>query len=1035
MYRIHLHQIHYLPAFYSADTDYLDEPCCDLDPSLGSLASRSPSIQTCLRAFRDRYLEHITKKLISLIQWSGEREADLVVFPEYSIPAESLGDIQRTAAHYSMAVVAGSHRVRCESDAEALYDNLGGRTLFPSGHACSPIFLPDSSVVSAIKQRRSQWEPDLATEQGSEGRFEIESSAGLLRMAVLLCVDTLQPATLGELWDDSSQQPHVLICPARSRRSDTFAAIESIAAVNGALFLYVNSSKFGGTHVGFPESWTSRLRGKMQIGTPLRKGVEAVLEFDVEPEAVLRKGESVDAQAPGRRPLVHPIVHSVTAPRALEALAVAREQVCKEVSRGELDEAAEWLDLLLTEHAASFPPFLAEKVTQVRRGGLRLYSGDPGDIADELLAVVIGDGLEITTRVWGAHTAEAIRVLLEQLQDLEYEDANAYSVLSSLKERLRNLPLESPVLPSVSPGAEEPIVSAFMGDDALLSSFQDRGPSFSEIEEFIRNDDCRVILVTGALGSGKSEMLNVLFRKIFTDWEVLKIEIPTGASTARLVAEIASRVGFKLDINALAGATHKIFRKRVREVVGAFYGQRKRALVIDDLGAILVGRNQREFALVDILLQEAADPDECSGGRLFIASSSAVPRHWLSRKGLRYHHVRRLSDVYVDRVIQHQLRRVGKLEEEAPFDIPQQILDLIRGHALSALFCAEVLSERGTEALTKTGFQMLEAELAERLLAQVSLEPEDTLLLRRLSVFRITTQILGLARVGFDEKAITRLSERCVLSSDTQWVSMHEATRRFFYNSISSEEERKALHAVAADYYEPMFLRCRQTGEWRPTISAEFCYHLSRAGRVSEARNYGIAIIEELKNMARQLYRDHRDHPDDALAIYRLLAELAPDDSQIHAYIGRCYGRLTRWSDSDEAFQTAIDVEMQNKKDPWWIHRDWGHIRQRFSYFEIAEAHYDAAEETKPGEVSILSNRAFIRWRQGDIEGARKLYEKAHSDYPGDEFTLTYYVKLLEETGDRAYAEALKGERDTARARREYEEPDEYPLEEEFFDL
>jgi tetratricopeptide (TPR) repeat protein len=1035
VYRIHLHQIHYSPAFYSADTDYLGEPCCDLSPTLGSLAPRSPSISTHLRDSRLLYLQHITSKLVSLVQWSGERGADLVAFPEYSVPVESLREIRSTAQQHSMVLVGGSHRVRCESDAEPLYDDLGGHAQFPCGHACSPIFLPDSSVVSGIKQRRSQWEPDLAVEHGIEGRFEIQTTAGVLRMAVLLCVDTLQPATLGKLWDDAAHAPHILICPARSGRTDTFEAVKTVAAVSGAVFLYVNSSAFGGTQVGFPDSWEPRLSGKMHVSPPLQECVEAVLEFDVEPEAILRKSGSVDAQVPGRKPRVHPIVHSAAAPDALAALAVAKEHVREEVSRGAVDAAAEWLDLLLTEHAADFPPFLAEKVTQVRRAGLRLYSGDSSDVADELLAVTIGNELETTPHLWGTHTMKAIRVLTEQLQDPEYDDPNAYPVLSSLKKRLRSLPLGTLDLGSVPSGAKELPPPVFMGDPDLLSSFQDRGPSFSQIEAFIRNDDCRVIIVTGGLGSGKSEMLNVLFRKILTDWEVLKIELPTGASAARLVAEIGARIGIRLDINALAGATHTVFRKRVRELVAALYGKPKRALVIDDLGAVLGGRNKREFALLDILVQEAADPGECAGGRIFIASSSVVPRHWLNRKGLSHHHVGRLPDNYIDRIIQHHLRHLGKLEKEAPFDIPQQILDLIQGHALSALFCAEVLAERGREVLTKAGFQLLEAELAERLLALVPLQPEDMSLLRGLSVFRVTALISELARVGFDEKAIARLSERCVLSSDTQSVSMHEAARRYFYSSITSEDERKALHTMAAAYYEPLFLRCRQTGQWSPAIAAEFCHHLSQAGRVSEARNYGIAIIDELKEMARQLYRDHREHPSDALSMYRLLAELAPDDPQIHAYIGRCYGRLGRWGDSDEAFQTAVDVEKQNKKDPWWIHRDWGHIRQRFGYFDVAETHYAAAEETRSGEVSILSNRAFIRWRQGDIRGAIDLYESAHAEHPGDEFTLTYYVRLLEETGDRPYAEALRNERDAARARREYEEPDEYPLEEEFFDL
>ena len=135
----------------------------------------------------------------------------------------------------------------------------------------------------------------------------------------------------------------------------------------------------------------------------------------------------------------------------------------------------------------------------------------------------------------------------------------------------------------------------------------------------------------------------------------------------------------------------------------------------------------------------------------------------------------------------------------------------------------------------------------------------------------------------------------------------------------------------------------------------------------NELKNFRALIIEEVKPVARKIYKEHRNYTK-ALSMYRLISNIIPDDLEVLAYIGRCYARLGQWDESDKAFETAIKIASKTNKPIWWLYRDWGHIRARYKFYPIAMGHFEKALKIKPDDSSISASVAYMLWQAGDDE-------------------------------------------------------------------
>lgn len=204
MIKILLAQILFKPAIIERELDWLGEPGI-YDYGLGK--SFYSMIETGIIGdadfsfgFREDYIKYFKDRLVQIIKWAIGEEADLLVFPEYSIPYQCLPIIYDMSRDSKLTIIAGSHTVirACESyySLSGLAEKIIDEHL---GESISPIFMPNGKTQFQCKLGKSIFEISMnVPEEPQVKTFNCSTRSGIeYPFSVLLCVDALEMKNVG----------------------------------------------------------------------------------------------------------------------------------------------------------------------------------------------------------------------------------------------------------------------------------------------------------------------------------------------------------------------------------------------------------------------------------------------------------------------------------------------------------------------------------------------------------------------------------------------------------------------------------------------------------------------------------------------------------------------------------------------------------------------------------------------------------------------------------------------------------------------
>jgi hypothetical protein len=255
MARVHIAQIDYRPAYYDPPVDFLEEPIKDSNHALGKLR-RFPEIESHLRQSRDAYVKLICRKIDAISQFSASRRADILNFPEYSVPIEALPELRKRSKEASLVIVAGTHRVAISDRARDIYKSTELPILDEHvGAAICPIFLPSQPPLIVAKASRSKWEGSLLIPNPlPRSAIEIQLAGTKMTLFVLVCLDALNADQLGQI-KAVNVAPSLVVCPSLSPSTGEFESAAQIVSLLPSLFAYANCSKYGDSQFYIPSKW------------------------------------------------------------------------------------------------------------------------------------------------------------------------------------------------------------------------------------------------------------------------------------------------------------------------------------------------------------------------------------------------------------------------------------------------------------------------------------------------------------------------------------------------------------------------------------------------------------------------------------------------------------------------------------------------------------------------------------------------------------------------------------------------------------
>jgi len=144
---------------------FIEEPALlgEGERGITSLYLPVQGVEKQIKNFREEvakaYEEFTSERVCNILERLNEMDVNIVVFPEYSIPANCLSAIDESAG--KMVVIAASHTVR-DSLIEETYKHLGlNVTSEDIGRSICPIRLSPKNWGRIDKLTKSKWETPL----------------------------------------------------------------------------------------------------------------------------------------------------------------------------------------------------------------------------------------------------------------------------------------------------------------------------------------------------------------------------------------------------------------------------------------------------------------------------------------------------------------------------------------------------------------------------------------------------------------------------------------------------------------------------------------------------------------------------------------------------------------------------------------------------------------------------------------------------------------------------------------------------------
>ena len=1027
--RLAVVQIDAHAAFASKSANYLDEPCLLSEDEVGlySLSGepRINAVKGCVRRF---YLENLQARIDAILKYCGAQKVDLVLFPEYSIPAELLPLCAEISKSLKMVIVAGSHTILNTLESQQTYRDLGLDQKLdlsisdPASDirtAIAPVFLPDGEVHLVSKQSRSPWEGDMIVGDDRWKPFEVTFRDTRVRIALFLCIDALTSQK------DLSGTIDLAVVPSWSRSTKPFQSFAQLKLLQECAVMYANVAHFGESQILARfgqrcEHWFMSEDGSR----PLPKGEEGLIGLDVQLGKQYEKRRSVKEHFTVV-PVFHtPLLYLCESELANE-ISQIRSRLKKKFDSAEVKELKELVKNSIQNHSAILPGILAEKLQILANDALPSGTSRREDL--EYLIDYIGIGPDILppsdlryamtdyciSEISGLlsesdlHRPQpAIKCLSTLIDHREQLRSQMCCSAKSLSGLLKQRPKSSPnVITSVKSRPDSLVsISGEAIEENTLASFQDRTRMLNMARHFLGNDDLRIFVLRGMSGIGKTTLIRHVFLKMLPRWNQIWIGVTEGMAFPRLIVQLGKSLGVEILPEVADSEDLDACRRLVKSVLHAFDSVKSTSLVIDDIDHLFGMEGRIRDERVEVLVEELLTRPTRLRNKVFMVSNWRVElAPELCDKYLSVD-LRPLISLCVERLLEFWTRFFREIDRERRIEIPPKLVSLINGHPLLAKLAAFHCRTRSLNELISDieiyhGFV---SAAIKKLLDKTRLSDGEQRTMGYGSVFRSGIPLEVFRKWGGDEAIynVDCLANKFLVEKSGDIHTIHPLIKEYFNQTASPRDTRK-YHWIAADYYLEAVdeeIPSRET----VTNVAEGLFHIAASGDLERLRHLKLYYKDELRPAALKAYRQYRDYKL-ALQLYKMLLEFGSDDADLHFHLALCYGRLRDWPNGDRHFERATQL----RPSAHWIYAGYGNIK--LNAFQILEAEklLVQAFELSPLDANVLVGMARLRAVQKHENEADKLFRKAVKLHPKHRFALYSYGRFLSEGEDLPKAKRI----------------------------
>lgn len=961
--RAALAQIAAHATYFATSTSLMAEPT-GKDIGLDKLSHLS-SIKALRSATLERYLRHIEQKVTAVIACAKEHNVNLLIFPEYSVPAELLVRLKAMIVDSDLTVIAGSHLVT--SNYGEIYEAIGLKTLISANGvtvrpdairmAIAPIFLPDGTVSSIPKGFESQWETNLITSTEPWDWIAVKHANEIYQLGVKICIDALQNG----LPVVGNGQPRMLAIPSMSPNTAFFDSPAAMYLHQEIPVCYVNDAEGGNSRI---YGWCHREQRDPFLTTEgtisIPAGDEALLIADIDVEGQFGKNSTVHQHEPLKIEGLIPLLY---------AFEPSHEDIygllnTKSVKTDDYTPGIEALDV---------PRVLRMKL-QV------LTSMLPAGL-------VRAEDLNFLTEVLYLEREEPLwRIqhdLLQQLQKvlaplvLTSVGDVAIGILQSIRKELESISkIHVDVSPTLIPGSTDIDVSSYS-----LRPYLGRDTAIIDLRNFVNSTDFRVAMVSGMRGIGKTEFLKEGVNRVLpASWKRISVPITAGTGFNRFILSLSAQVRVRVSETELISMDSVQHDALIDAVLDKFFRMQSACLLIDDWTHVFNRRGYIDDRFSSFL-SKATTHTSANNNKIILTSQIRNNSPYIRNISLKP------LDVEAIRGIMDWNIRVNR-GNSSPVHIPDELVERVHGNPLAATLMSQLIDKFPVNSIlenTKVN-ERFQDRLIPILLEHIQLTDSEKKFAQYMSIFNTPVEMDAIEAFAGDDTSdlVDSLTDYFILQFDLESGSyiMHPLIRSFFVRETPPATIIE-YHKIAADYYRSRV----QSASVSPIDKAEHVSHLAASMQWDEATELKYLYVDELRPVARALFKAKQyGH---SLRYYQVLDRLK-EDPDIKFHLGLCYAHQEPWTKAERAISEAMNLA----PEAWWILSGYGDVLCRKRQLADAEKYLNQALEI------MNRNRSLSRKKYSAV------YQSLGSVYEafGLDKAVEYYLHAIESDQDSAFA-------------------------------
>ena len=164
MLRIAYCQISAHPAYCGANGNFCREPVYDAGGAVLTEISQIGTVSEICDKIYGLYTKKFCLKIQHLLQTLKREEIDILVFPEYTVPAECLPLLYEFCQSQNCICIAASHTVQQihQPIYKSINLNIGPER---NNFSCCPVIFPDGKTEVLFKHYKSKWEANMGVEE------------------------------------------------------------------------------------------------------------------------------------------------------------------------------------------------------------------------------------------------------------------------------------------------------------------------------------------------------------------------------------------------------------------------------------------------------------------------------------------------------------------------------------------------------------------------------------------------------------------------------------------------------------------------------------------------------------------------------------------------------------------------------------------------------------------------------------------------------------------------------------------------------